>query len=115
MSYIRCLYNPEGLYIWADEKYANITISGKEGISQIPLNIFEGLLREYIGGFGKDAEYKGASIKEVFVKSGKKPTKIKKMMNVEDGIYQMRLSYKNWCIDMWFVTWEYIAQHGRHR
>jgi hypothetical protein len=113
MSYIRCLYNPEGLYIWADEKYTNITISGKTGISQIPVDIFEGLIKKYHKNFGEDTKYKGASIEQVFVKSGKKPNRIQKMMNVEDGRYQMRLSYNHWCIDMWLVTWEYIAQHGR--
>jgi hypothetical protein len=118
MSYIRCLSNPEHLYIWGDEKNANISV-GKSNKDKkvrgelllIPVKTFNMLLKKS-GGF-RDVEYKGASIKEVFVRNDKKRTRFDKLLHTWPGEYQMRLSYKGWpkgCyIDMWSVTWHYIC------
>jgi len=111
MSYIRCSSNPEALYIWDDGKNANIVCDmNNQTIQIIPSKIFSGLIKKYKKNYGEDTTYKGASIKEVFVKSGKKPNKFQKLLRIEDGNFQYRLSYKNWYIDMWQVTWEHIAQ-----
>ena len=114
MSYIRSTSNLEGLYIWGDGKDANISKGGDlDRIRKIPQRIFDGLCKKYYKSFGANTKYKGASVKEIFVKSGKKQTKLEKMLGIEDGEFQTRLSYKDWYIDMWRVTWEYIARRYR--
>lgn len=113
MSYIRCLSNPEGIYIWGDGKQTNITIADTGIHKYIPQKIFDGLLKKYNKQFGSTPiKYRGAKIDEIFVESGKKQTKIEKQLGIKDGKYQYRLSYKNWYIDMWQVTWEHIANHN---
>lgn len=115
MSYIRSTSNPEGLYIWGDDKNVNI-VFGKELIKYIPIKIFDGLLNKYNKSCGNGVKFKGASIKETFISDGKKQTKLQKAFGVQSGNFKMRLSYGDWHKDMWKVTWEYIAQHnGRYK
>ena len=116
MSYIRCLSNPEGLYIWGDGKYINIA-KGGEDLKYIPQLTFDGLLRKYHreGSWcvqGYPITYRGATIEEVHIESNKKITKFEKELKFRLGIFQYRLSYKDWHIDMWQVTWEHIAKRG---
>ncbi len=116
MSYIRCLSNPEGLYIWGDGKNINIAKDGDD-LKYIPQRTFDGLLKKYHREGSWCVEdypirYRGAIIEEVFIESGKKQTKIEKQLKIKDGIFQYRLSYKNWYIDMWQVTWEHITKRG---
>lgn len=93
MSYIRSTSNPEGLYIWGDGKTVTIT-KGPKTIGYIPTNIFHGLIKKYNQNFYPDeCSYKGASIKEVHI--GKN--------------FKVQLSYDNWKVNMWDVTWHYIV------
>ena len=115
MSYIRSTSNPESLYIWSDGKNANISVGRSykskgrlEVYFLIPVKTFETLLKKS-NGFHK-AKYRGASVKEVYVRSNEKRTKFDKLMHMWPGDYQMRLSYKNWHVDMWKVTWYYICK-----
>ena len=111
MSYIRHSCNPEGIYIWDDGENTNITCNKfKDEIKTIPSKTFSALIRKYKRK--NDCEYNNAEIKEVFIESHKKQTAIEKELEFKDGRFQMRLSYKDWYIDMWLVTWEYIVnQH----
>ncbi len=115
MSYIRCLSNPEGLYIWGDGKYANFTLASEpnflDKIVQIPQKTFDNLLKKYIKNYGDNVNYRGASIKVVWVKTGKlHPKAMWEIIGKYDTDMKIRLSYKNWHIDMWLVTWEYITK-----
>ena len=80
MSYIRSTSNPEGLYIWGDQKEVTI-VKG-----------FNGLIKKYHKNFS-DCKFKEAEIKEI--KSGKN--------------FKMCLSFNNWKCIMWNVTWDYIV------
>ncbi len=115
MSYIRCLCNPEGLYIWGDGKYVNITLAGRECHECIPEKIFDGLIKKFHkeGSWcvqGSPIKYKGATIEEVLIESNKKITKLEKELKFRHGNFKYRLSYKDWYIDMWQVTWEHVAK-----
>ncbi len=114
MSYIRCLSNPEGLYIWGTDKQLCIA-EGQLKIKTIPIEIFNCLLKKYHKNFGENTKYKGASIKEVYItdKKKKNPKMLWKYFGKYGGHHKMRLSYKKWHIDMWLVTWEYIARRGK--
>lgn len=91
MSYIRSTSNPEGLYIWADEKEVSV-MKGSKIIGIIPVAIFNGLIRKYYKSL-EDCAYKGAEIREI--KSGKN--------------FKTCLTYNNWKCVMWEVTWSYIV------
>lgn len=93
MSYIRCTSNPEGLYIWSNGETVIVQM-GSIDIGKIPTNIFNGLIKKYIGNYNYDVKYNGAEIKEI-----------------QDGIgnFKMELSYDNWSCLMWRVTWDYIV------
>ncbi len=91
MSYIRSTSNPEGLYIWADQKEFYI-VKGPKTIGTIPINVFNGLIKKYHKNFS-DCTFKNAEIKEI--KSGKN--------------FKMCLSFNNWKCIMWDVTWDYIV------
>jgi len=52
MSYIRCLSNPENLYIWGGEKQIYIAKGGNKTLLIIPQKIFEGLIKKYHRNFG---------------------------------------------------------------
>lgn len=98
MSYIRSPHNPEALYIYSDGEIVFIE-KGPEHIGTIPKNIFNGLIKKYINNYYEDSKYKGASIMELM-------TKIPDTCKFE---FKMQLSYDNWSVDMWGVTWDYIA------
>ena len=79
MSYIRCLSNPEGLYIYdcmlgpANKQEHFVVISDGDNITipyTVPFKTFEGLLRKYRKwNIGKDGhfEYKGLSLNICFI------------------------------------------------
>jgi len=71
MSYIRCLSNPEGLYVWSDGKFANIThhvkpphSSGKD--FTIPQKVFERVLKRWVDYY-EPAKCAGAIAEELSV------------------------------------------------
>ena len=102
MSYIRSASNPEGLYIWSDGDMVTVM---KEHliIGEIPTDIFNGLIKKYIRGNQCDCSFKKAKIEDVF--------------SLINGVNtpQMRLSYAGWQVDMWAVTWYYIAKSNYKR
>lgn len=94
MSYIRSGSNPEGLYIWGDKTTVHVAKGGEETKS-LPKKIFHGLIRKYHTQ-GLDVKYKGASLKQEWIK--------------ENGKNECKtvLAYDDWTCPMWDVTWEYI-------
>lgn len=106
MSYIRSPYNPEGLYIWSQDDGMCHFMIGPNMIGKIPTNIFNGLIDTYIENFNNEyIEFHDACVEEVWVDSGK------------GNELKTRLSYEDWHIDMWDVTWYYIARsnYGRSK
>ena len=93
MSYIRSTSNPEGLYIFGTEYDVEICV-GSEDALHIPLEIFDKLIVAFIDGYCEDCEYCGATIKEDWIA----------------GEFKCILAYDNWSVEMWYVTWYYIAQ-----
>ena len=105
MSYIRSTSNPEELYIWGDENNINIT-KGSDIIGQIPNNIFDGLILKCYKSWQDIIIYKKARIEQVFIENNTKP----KILNTfTQGDFKIKLSYENWELLMWEVTWDYIV------
>lgn len=91
MSYIRSTSNPEALYIWGDNKEITV-VKGPTIVGYMPISVFNGLIKKYHKHFD-DCSYKGAEVKDV--KVGKN--------------FKIRLSYGDWSVNMWDVTWSYIV------
>lgn len=122
MSYIRCLSNPEGLYIWNDGKNVSITHSVKYPQSSrvsfppVPQKYFDAALAKWHKNPFGPINYRGIEIKEehVYSKSfrpvrGEPKWWLRKTAPTQ---FMIRLSYKNAYIYMWRVTMEYIANRG---
>lgn len=142
MSYIRCLSNPERLYVWSNGKYVNITHSVKRPNSSgrhftIPHGIFEGTCKRWAND-NEPAVCRGAKAEELHIDRttgrvipewkpctrGCKPDGkntwtpclrcLKKSMgDAKRGEFVIRLSYKKDFVNMWRVTWEYIISRFR--
>lgn len=100
MSYIRSTSNPENLYIWGDGKTTFFSKGRKDGptpVYHMPRNVFHGLIRKWHRQYHDTTRHKGAEVKEVWIK--------------DNGVNELKvqLSYDDWSITMWAVTWEYIA------
>lgn len=99
MSYIRCLSNPEGLYIWGSDKKTNeVYISlGVEKLKVLSLSDFNKIIKKF-NNYEEDGNemYKSGKIKLEYIKVGKD--------------FKYRLSCGKWHIDMWEVTWQYICR-----
>lgn len=100
MSYIRSTSNPEGLYILGTHRNVEFH-KGEDFIGHMPQEIFNVLIDNYVDSYGEDCEFHDASVREIF----------------SDGSYVMRLMYEDWYIDMWDVTWYFIAHsnYGRSK
>lgn len=92
MSYIRSGENPEGLYIVGTAYQVEIFQKGKE-VKYIPHEIFNKLIVKFVENCDEDTSYKGASISDIFRENGLKAV----------------LVYEDWEVEMWWVTWWYIA------
>ncbi len=101
MSYIRCLSNPEGLYIWAQaDGSVGISCLQHRDVLYMPTDVFEELLRRMKARWEAPGSYRGGSLKahpgERFRYS------------------KMRLKWKDWgrgvYVDAYEVTWHYAAQ-----
>lgn len=104
MSYIRTGSNPEGLYIWGDEK--TVHISRKKGKNvTVPEPVFISFIEEYwktfkYRGVPDSLTFNGLTVSEVFIK----------------GDPKIELSYGNhWTIYMWYSTWYYLMANNRLR
>ena len=116
MSYIRCLSNPEGLYIFDDGKNMNFAIGDKLQI--IPSGYFNSFITAYLKKENAwredDFTWGKISIKEVFVLHKKKPDDFQKFLKVKPGSYKYELRYNGKLIArMWHVTWCYIVNNFR--
>ena len=96
MSYIRCGSNLENLYIWGNGQTVFIA-EGKKEPKRIPQKIMNGLIKKWKAGYGEDTKYRGAKITSVWVRVKNKNEQ------------RTQLSYENWSIKMYYVTWAYIA------
>lgn len=142
MSYIRCLSNPEALYVWSDGKHANILHHVKEPNSSgrnftIPAKAFERVLKLWAQGH-EPAKCAGAVAEEIHVdrKTGAlipdmKPCKrgcqrhgrnawapckrcfAKQRIAAKDGEFFVRLSYKGNFVNLWRVTFDYMTKRFR--
>jgi len=103
VSYIRSTTNPEGLYIVGTGKEVEF-YKGCEYPGVMPPDVFNKLIDKWIENYQEDTEIEGAKIEEVWINAKGDPSR-------------MRLSYKDWYIDMWYVTWYYIARsnYGRSK
>jgi hypothetical protein len=107
MSYIRSPYNPEGLYIWSQLDGMCVFMMGEDIIGKMPSDIFDALIDIYIEDPDDEyTEFHDARVEEVWI-------------DTENGKeLRTRLSYNHeWEIDMWDVTWYYIARsnYGRSK
>ena len=114
MSYIRSGNNPEGLYIWGDGETVYV-VKGTDTIGTIPSKIFNGLIKEYINNGHEDCEHEGAEIKEVWVNSNDIELDETKEKGSGSNQCKTRLSYDNWSLIMWGVTWDWIATFNSYR
>lgn len=133
MSYIRCLSNPEGLYIWSDGKMICICHSLQDSIfSNFPAqkmspffaishDLFHEAVRKWWDAFGDDIVYKDVIIKEehIHLDDGSIVPLIKSTKAALEQLnlphrqtrFVIRLEYKGQFIRMWFVTWQYIVNN----
>ena len=116
MSYIRSGSNPENLYIWGDKEDVYISIGGETELKKVPIKTFNGLLKKYHKNFHEvPCVFKSLKIEEVWVKVDDKQNILgeidddEKIVDFLKTEIRMKLSYDNWFIYMWFVTWEYIV------
>lgn len=121
MSYIRCISNPEGLYIWSDRDGKTYLAKGSDPVKTIPSKIFKALFKKYKKekAWKEDFKIGAYRLREVYISPSKRTfsidgldkltTKTVHKYAFNKGIYQWRISGPNWKIDMWEVTLEYIA------
>lgn len=128
MSYIRCLSNPEGLYIYSDG--GGICIHGNfgddEDFMRVPEKDFHGIGmkygREYLMG-DRPLKFGGITLREVKVVKGTDriytPIHHKKMGIHDDTRrwfdkpqteHKILFSYGGKSFLMWRVTWDYIVR-----
>lgn len=118
MSYIRCLSNPEKLYIWGSGKYIDFATNSPD-LKSIPSGYFNSFMSAYLKKGNEwrfdDFQWGKLSIKEVFVKHKRKQTKFEKEFgNYKPGNYKYELRYGGKLIvRMWMVTWAYIVNNFR--
>jgi len=134
MSYIRCLSNPEGLYIYGNTK-GQITIShnipsprAKPGYVKgefppeivLPQHIFHYVCQRWNNG-NESIKYRGCKVKEEYIewKNGKK---ISNNITAEELLtrnvrreYLIKFEYKGKWFYMWRVTWKYIVRNVCNR
>lgn len=143
MSYIRCLSNPESLYVYSDGKDVHIIHHVRPPHSSgwnfvIPHKAFETALNKFMKSSGP-VKYAGVSVQELHInkKTGavieaEKPCKrgCKRIMNGwvpcrpcsrkrleqldrEPGWFCIRLSYKKHFVNLWQVTFDYMTSRFR--
>lgn len=92
MSYIRSYQNPEGLYIFGnDKKQIEIAQNGTV-VMKIPRYVFYKVCKDSSKGKEK-IKYRGLKIEEEFI----------------SGSPKIKLNFKGCDIYMWDVTWSYIV------
>jgi len=104
MSYIRSTSNPERLYIFGSVDGIEFNV-GSIHKGNIPTDLFNKFIDSYIDGYEEELTQDGILLEEIFPADNK------------DHRISIRLSYEDWHIDMWNVTWYYIARsnYGRSK
>lgn len=116
MSYIRSPYNPEALYIWSQDDGKCYFVKGFDHIGTMPTDVFDGLIKAYVEEDADEfAEYEGAMVEEVWVRERDGIVENDENKQPFNSNLQTRLSYGDWHIDMWDVTWYYIAHSNYFR
>lgn len=137
MSYIRCLSNPESLYVWSDGKNANIIHHVKSPHSsgrafKIPHKSFERVLKLW-AQYHEPARCAGVIAQELHIdkKTGAvippmkpcnrgcnrikngwipcRPCWKEHTKAAKNGKFMIRLSYKKDFVNLWLVTWDYMT------
>ncbi len=98
MSYIRSTANPEGIYIFSDGKESHIWILDDHS-RKMPTNTLDKLIKKWIENGEEHCRYRGAEIRESW----------------KDDHFEMVLSYNDWEVRMWYVTWHTIAYGNYQR
>lgn len=115
MSYIRSGSNPEKLYIWGDVENATIA-EGNKDTWNIPLNIFNGLIRKFHRRFHEyPCQYKGAQVDEIWVYDIDDEDDNAPGHYLKSSECKIKLSYGDHYVIMWDVTWEYIVYSNHDR
>jgi hypothetical protein len=65
MSYIRCLSNPEGLYIWGDVDGNTYVSKGADPLLSIPNGLWKKFLKKWHRHYENDVELEGLKIREI--------------------------------------------------
>lgn len=139
MSFIRCLSNPESLYVWSTGENVYFAHHVKKPNSSganfdIPDDIFRACARKWVKNFGDLVSHRGMRVEEVVVdqRTGKiiPPAKpcargcIKKPNGFimcrpcgkkwtkahKNSWWPIQVSYKKHFIRLWRVTWEYMIR-----
>lgn len=126
MSYIRCLSNPEALYIWGDaDGFANICHNVKPPLSspwpkdgntplfQVPIKAFEKAALRWYGSGKDDVTIDGFRVQmvSVFVKTGMRvPKNLDILTDRRRHELLVRISYKRHFVHLWDVTWAYVVR-----
>ena len=108
MSYIRGIYNPEGLYIFQNIDGWVEIYEGPEYRGRIPYKLFDKLIDKYIEGGCEEAE--------VIDSFNGQHLKVTEVLD-DDGVKKVLKYHGMDPIKMWDVTWEYIARsnYGRSK
>lgn len=124
MSLIRCLSNPESLYVYGTGNGRLSMHVGSEDVRTIPWHVFSGVLRRWIETGQEEVKYRGAKIVEGFNKPAKETFNLKKFSKLaktnkrkasaywrdsKPAEYRVTLHYDGWKITAYEVTWIYMA------
>ncbi len=141
MSYIRCLSNPEALYVHSDGRRVTIDHNVKPPHSSgknftIPSAVFRAGIKKYMK-FEDGFSHRGMKVEEVHVdkrtgmlipdlKPCPKCTDVTKngfapcrpclrshWRDAKHGWFAIRLSYGKHFVNLWRVTWAYTAKRGK--
>ena len=105
MSYIRCLSNPEGLYIWHDVD-GELKVAHKAKLTGVSVGDFEKALRAW-------KRYGDASLpyeSETFDVLASRQAPYSKVILVLKPAGSKKVR-----IPVWYVTWDYVSRHARKR
>lgn len=118
MSYIRSTSNPEELYIFSSGKEVEVH-QGPELIGKLPTKVMNGLIKKYIKKNQPDkCKHKGAKVEEVWVILDDDRTILQEKGDDKFSLDEAKkgntevmtkLSYGDWEVYMYYVTWYYIA------
>jgi hypothetical protein len=96
MSYIRCLSNPEGLYIWRERGSRVAICENIKPIIYVRTRDFHAVIRQYLD-------------------SGHVPIKRGELRLTETGDFKKCLHTPDRNIIMYDVTWDYICENLREQ